>query len=311
MTYRLTSDDLITAASERCGWSRVRLPASAGQCTVDRLPLLDGVTLAYTDYLPSRDIVEESHIDRETPMLAITIGLDGCSGYMGGDDARFRFEAGHSTITAFRCVDGERRYRGDQHVRQWRLLVDAAAVRRHGIGTSAIETSDGQVRLLQFGKVRPALSSLVRKLEDKASPDGPHLLDMQITALQLLLEHAGVLGGAPSSARTGWSRADERKLHQARQMIEEAYADPLTIADLSRLVGLNAFKLKKGFRDLFQSSPSRMLTEIRMRHARVRLARGEPVSVVAYQCGYRHPGNFSAAFSRFFGTAPKNLMGRA
>ncbi len=70
------------------------------------------------------------------------------------------------------------------------------------------------------------------------------------------------------------------------------------------MVGINEFKLKQGFHDLFDTTPHRMLTEIRMKHARDALARGEAVSTVAYRTGYQHPGNFSAAFSRFYGMSP-------
>jgi AraC-like DNA-binding protein len=35
-----------------------------------------------------------------------------------------------------------------------------------------------------------------------------------------------------------------------------------------------------------------------------RLAEGNPVKKVAYDLGYRHPGDFTRAYTRYFGHAP-------
>lgn len=307
MAYRLSVDDVIAEPSDRAGWHRVRLPDDVGACFVDRMQVMDGITLAYTDYLPLQDIVEESRMDRDRPVLAITVGLDGCSGYMGEDDNRFRFDAGFSTVTSFSRMNGERRYRGQERVRQLRLLIDEAALGRHALDGLLAGRAGLPAQLLHHGKCPPALAAFVRTLENRHQLGDVSLIELQIAALSLLAGNARDLSALcppPVTASASWSPADRRKLHQARDLLHEHYARPLTISDLCQMAGINEFKLKQGFRDLFDTTPHRMLTEIRMTHAHAALLRGEPVSTVAYRSGYQHPANFSAAFSRFHGISP-------
>ncbi|MEG1770820.1 MAG: helix-turn-helix transcriptional regulator, partial [Comamonas sp.] len=67
------------------------------------------------------------------------------------------------------------------------------------------------------------------------------------------------------------------------------------------------FKLKQGFRELFGTSPHRMLTDIRMKKAWELLECGLRVSTVADRVGYRHLSSFSAAFERHYGRTPKSV----
>ena len=52
------------------------------------------------------------------------------------------------------------------------------------------------------------------------------------------------------------------------------------------------------------------LTEMRMRRAWELLETGCQVAQAAYRVGYCHPANFSAAFTRFHGRAPKSVFGK-
>ncbi|MNG24257.1 Regulatory protein PchR [compost metagenome] len=83
----------------------------------------------------------------------------------------------------------------------------------------------------------------------------------------------------------------------------------LTIPYLCAAVGLNECKFKQGFRDLFGASPHRFLLDLRMRRAWALLESGCQVAQAAWQVGYAHPTNFSAAFMRYFGRTPKSVSG--
>lgn len=103
-----------------------------------------------------------------------------------------------------------------------------------------------------------------------------------------------------------------QRLEQARQVMLDELDQPLTVQVLSRRVGLSVAKLKQGFHQLFNTTPYRMLLELRMQRAYALLQDGCQVAQVGYKVGYRHPSNFSAAFSDYFGIAPKQVgKGRA
>ncbi|MCU9949128.1 helix-turn-helix domain-containing protein [Pseudomonas sp. PDM13] len=47
-----------------------------------------------------------------------------------------------------------------------------------------------------------------------------------------------------------------------------------------------------------------------MHKAHLLLESGCQVAQAAWQVGYRHPNNFSAAFTAFFGKSPKTVFGK-
>lgn len=99
-------------------------------------------------------------------------------------------------------------------------------------------------------------------------------------------------------------------LHRAREILEERFADPPTIAELARTVGVNTKKLKVGFKHLFSSTLIDYCHQVRMRHARELLRDGQlNISQVSDRLGYSHPRNFTAAFRRHFGMLPKEQRG--
>lgn len=115
---------------------------------------------------------------------------------------------------------------------------------------------------------------------------------------------------APTPAPGRLSQADIARLERAHALMREQMDRELTVQYLCLATGLNEFKLKQGFRALYGDSPMRLLTEMRMRRAWELLESGCQVAQAAYQVGYRHPANFSAAFTRFHGRAPKSVFGK-
>ncbi|QNL48555.1 helix-turn-helix transcriptional regulator [Olivibacter sp. SDN3] len=102
--------------------------------------------------------------------------------------------------------------------------------------------------------------------------------------------------------------SDREKLNAARQFIQHHIFEPLTIRKISREIGLNEFKLKKGFRQLFGTTVFDCLTQFRMDYARqVLLDTSKTISEVAYTLGYSDPYNFSKAFKKHFGFLPSKL----
>ena len=74
-------------------------------------------------------------------------------------------------------------------------------------------------------------------------------------------------------------------------------------------MGLNDYKLKLGFRQVFQTTVFGYLQDYRMELAKELLAeRTISVQQVARKVGYAHAGYFSAAFKRKYGVNPKSYQ---
>lgn len=101
------------------------------------------------------------------------------------------------------------------------------------------------------------------------------------------------------------SRADSKRILAARRMIDEQWAEKLTLDRIARACGLNRAKLTRGFREMFDCSVADAIANCRLvRAGDMLLSTDLPVSSVGYQCGYLNNASFARAFARHFGLAP-------
>jgi AraC family transcriptional regulator, transcriptional activator of the genes for pyochelin and ferripyochelin receptors len=98
---------------------------------------------------------------------------------------------------------------------------------------------------------------------------------------------------------------DIRQLQLAKTIMMENMAAPPTIDRLARKVGLNQKKVKKGFRELYNTTVFGFLRQYRMEQARLIFERDlVNVSEVACTVGYTNASHFTAAFRNHFGINP-------
>lgn len=104
------------------------------------------------------------------------------------------------------------------------------------------------------------------------------------------------------------SKEDVEKLYYAREIISDNIENPYSIRELARITGLNEFKLKKGFREKFNTTVFNYLFEIRMNHGKsIILDEDKSIGEVALIVGYKNPAHFTTAFRRYFGFSPSEL----
>jgi len=144
-------------------------------------------------------------------------------------------------------------------------------------------------------------------------PDSPGLRSLFIESkiLTLLSLQCEVLlqPSAPTGKSITLHAADKEKLYHARDILTARCDNPPSLAELSKLCGLNAFKLKKGFRQLFQNSVIAFVNEQRLADAKRLIYEGEKnMSAIAYELGYAHPQHFQRAFKKRYGVTPGSLL---
>ncbi|MEM8611828.1 MAG: AraC family transcriptional regulator [Cyanobacteria bacterium P01_H01_bin.105] len=99
---------------------------------------------------------------------------------------------------------------------------------------------------------------------------------------------------------------DIHRLYQARHILLTDIEHPPSLMELARQVGINDFKLKRGFRQIFGTTVFGCLYDYRMERAKQLLdTRTLKVAQIAQTVGYANPSQFSAAFKRKFGFSPK------
>ncbi|MFK8284374.1 helix-turn-helix domain-containing protein [Capnocytophaga canis] len=101
------------------------------------------------------------------------------------------------------------------------------------------------------------------------------------------------------------SLKDQKLLLQVKNLMEQNIEKPLTIIELSRLVGMNDNKLKILFKRYFGCTLFEYFQQYRMHKAKMYLEQKElTIKEIAYQLGYSNTANFSNAFKRFWGISP-------
>jgi len=97
---------------------------------------------------------------------------------------------------------------------------------------------------------------------------------------------------------------DLQKLETARQLLEANIKKPHSLIELAKKCGLNDFKLKKGFKEIYGQTVFGYLAELRMQKAQKLLQNGLPVSEVADTVGYKNAQHFTTAFKKRFDVLP-------
>jgi AraC-like DNA-binding protein len=130
-------------------------------------------------------------------------------------------------------------------------------------------------------------------------------LFMEARCLDILTAILAALNGDPDEGPPQLNSRDRNRIHEAKQIVEERFADPPGIVELARRVGLNQQKLKVGFKQIVGSTISAYCQELRLSEA-WRMLRATDLSItqVAFEVGYEFPTNFATAFKRRYGVSP-------
>jgi AraC-like DNA-binding protein len=103
------------------------------------------------------------------------------------------------------------------------------------------------------------------------------------------------------------SKQDKQVLEAIKEYIDLNFLEPASLEGLSRQFGINEFKIKYGFKTLFNVSPIRYLQHKRLLFALFLLRNTDKsIKEIADEIGYTHAANFTAAFSKAFGNSPNH-----
>lgn len=104
------------------------------------------------------------------------------------------------------------------------------------------------------------------------------------------------------------SEKDRKKFIEAKEVLASRLDDPPTIIELSKLMGINEYKLKRGFKELFGTTIFGYIHAQRMDLAKkLLLGSSKSAKEIAYETGYSSPQHFSHAFKKTFGVTPNSV----
>ncbi len=164
----------------------------------------------------------------------------------------------------------------------------------------------------------PATASPMMMRIIKAIIDCPNTGDLRRNFMQskisvLLLLALEQIISRPAEKETSihLKRYDLERIHEAREYLLLNMENPPTLKELAHKMGINDFKLKKGYKQVFGTTIFGDFNRERMDKAiQCLLEKNMSIADTALLTGYQDPPNFIRAFKAYFGSTPGELRKR-
>lgn len=137
------------------------------------------------------------------------------------------------------------------------------------------------------------------------------VLFLQSKCIELLSLQVETYENAASNSVRSVLRSSYEKdcVRQARAYLNLHLDKTPTLAELSKIAGINEFKLKNGFKELFDTTVFGYLSDLRLLEAKEQLRSGKAIKVISDNLGYSSVQHFGTAFRKKFGTSPGKMKG--
>lgn len=159
-------------------------------------------------------------------------------------------------------------------------------------------------------KINPALIIPFNQIKKCSFLGLSRLMYLESRALEILslTSEMEILTNKCNNKYLKIRESDKQRIREVKELMAENMINPLTINQLGRKVGINTFKLKTGFKQLYGTTIFGYLRDLRLEKARTLLEDREMnISQIANEVGYANPSHFTAAFKKKFGCNPSAL----
>ena len=151
--------------------------------------------------------------------------------------------------------------------------------------------------VIQDAELAGSLLSLHRLLEH--SEDTLERESAVVATLTSLIVRHAVADRPPPPAGE-----EPRAVRRLVELIEDRYAEKLTLEQMARETDLSRFQLLRLFRRRTGLTPHAYLLQVRVERAKRRLAEGHAIAEVAVDCGFFDQSHLTQRFKRITGVTP-------
>ncbi|HEY5823136.1 MAG TPA: AraC family transcriptional regulator, partial [Cyclobacteriaceae bacterium] len=173
-----------------------------------------------------------------------------------------------------------------------------------------IESKENFMAADHFPDITPTMLNLIQGIQSRIDEGNCNRLKLHSMVFDLLALQVDQIKSLNTPAKKNdlVSAADTEKLYHAKRYVERHFLEDLTLDSICRQSLLNEFKLKKGFKLLFNTSVIHYVRQLRMEYARCLLRDNhQAVDEVASVLGYQYAQHFSVAFKKHFGISPSQV----
>ncbi|NEP58619.1 MAG: helix-turn-helix transcriptional regulator [Symploca sp. SIO2G7] len=160
-----------------------------------------------------------------------------------------------------------------------------------------------------IGVLTPAMRMTVHQILHCPYKGISRHLFLESKAIELIALKLAQMGEQKKFPRPNLKTADIERIYYASSILRHNLEHPPSLIELAKQVGLNDYKLKQGFHQVFGTTVFGYLRAYRMEQARQWLVTQQMnVSEAAHAVGYVNVSRFSSAFKRQFGILPSDCL---
>ena len=133
-------------------------------------------------------------------------------------------------------------------------------------------------------------------------------LFLQGKVLEVSAQLMSLLYENPSDNKVTLTDDDMKQLCTIPDILLTQIASPPSIPALARLLAMNEFKLKSGFKQIYGTTIYEYLRKLRIEKALMLLSKGTSLQQTAESLGYKSLRGFSDSFQKYCGMTPANWL---
>ena len=154
-----------------------------------------------------------------------------------------------------------------------------------------------------------AMHNCIQEILNCSYEGGLKLLFIESKCTELLVLQAACFENATARNNQAAlpSAHDKDCIYHARDYLIQHIHQPPSLSELAKICGINEYKLKQGFKGLFDKSVFGYLSDHKLNQAKELLLQGTPIKSVAFQFGYSSVQHFSNAFKQKFAVSPGKM----
>ncbi|AXX84166.1 helix-turn-helix domain-containing protein [Aliarcobacter skirrowii] len=282
-------------------------PLEIGTDYMEKIYIQDGFLFSKTNYNIEKPIFLEAK--QEERKFVITISLKGNTTYINsGNKKIIPFKEGFTTISLFENTQGFREFK-DKQINQIRLILSESFLRRN-FQKSLVEKyffNKQNLQLIDFRLTSIQSQFLLNDILNCTLVGELANIYKQGKIFELLsLEISKLQKNEDDIFLDDYDRS---AILKAKEILLNNLQNPPSIVTLAKMVHLSEVKLKRGFKQIYKTSPYQLLVSHKMNLAKNMLERGEyNINEIALQVGYKFANNFTNAFYKEFKIRPKDIL---
>jgi len=298
-------------ATEPAGGQRIIAAPHIGEGSMTRIPIRQGMEVVITDMLLKQDM--KLQVCGSHSIFELNYCLDG-EIYCAWDGHEHFTGRANGNLFYMEDMQLYMEKKGGVRTRTVELRLSPEELLRYVDGTSDYRGMEQMLKRYRGKFVRyedtPSIQRCIYDLFHIQRQGTMKRLYAESKTMELiaLIAQEGSSDGA-KELKIALSADDVRKLDEAKKLVMLRLDQPLTLRELGNLVGMNEYKLKKGFREVYGMTIFELVRQERMKLAlQLMDAEGMNVSETAAWLGYSNMSNFTAAFRKQYGVNPSQYM---